>query len=196
MTNEYESYVNGIYENFDKFQIIKNEDRNEDFSKHFGDWCNLQYPYTIEKMDGINHTSLFLNRPGQFFLYEKLVYKYDQVNGNYQKIYYPKIGMYINSIPCDQTFEIEWVNIKRTWEFNKKYQSINNVEGVIKEYDVLYLPTQIQRLIIWNDDMFVYGVWDKLPDWKTLRKYYERTWWFKKTIQQKRDIMLNNLINE
>jgi hypothetical protein len=193
MTNEYEKYVKGIYENFDKFVIANND--NKEFTEHFLEWCNLKYPYTLEKLDDVDHNQFFLNRPGQFFLYEKSIHKSDTQNKSHNRIYYPKIGMYVNSIPCDQTFEMEWINVKRTWEWNKKYQYINP-DGEIKEYDVCYLSTQVQSLIVWDDDMLIYGVWDKIPNWKELRKHYERTWWFKKTIQQKRDIMLNTLINE
>ena len=82
-------------------------------------------------------------------LLNQLNYGTDYTTGQ-KKLYYPKIGLYLNSLPCDQ---------------------------------------------IWHDYLLIYGVWDKLPSWKELRKHYDRTWWFHKTIQDKRDITINKLIN-
>lgn len=58
-----------------------------------------------------------------------------------------------------------------------------------------FCSTQIQNIVLWNDDILIYGVWDSLPNWKILKKYYERTWWYKKTIQQKRNIIITQIQN-
>ena len=46
------------------------------------------------------------------------------------------------------------------------------------------------------DYHLIYGVWDRLPDWKTLRRHYENTWWFHRPIEEKRDIRLDSILDE
>jgi len=189
LTNDYEAHVNKLYESLDKFQEL--EPDNEEFSKHFKKWNFFDYDDTLAFIDGVNPASVRLNNPGVIFLYEKYKSKW---NGQQERIYYPKIGIYINGIPCDQTVEVEWVNLRRNWEYNRKYQ-YTDPQGETKEYDFCYLATQVQSLPIWGDDLLIYGVWDKLPGWKELKKHYQRTWWFHKTIEKQRDIMINQLLN-
>ena len=189
MTNDYEKYVKGLYEKLDKFQFIEKD--NEEFDKHFKLWNFFDYDDTLERLDGVVAKSTRLWTPGKVFLYEKLISDY--TTG--QTLYYPKIGLYLNSIPCDHTVEVEWVDWRRTWEYNKNYEWVNDKGETQNNGDYFYLPTQVQSLPIWHDYLLIYGVWDKLPGWKELRKHYERTWWFHKTIQDKRDITINQLIN-
>jgi len=185
LTNYYEKHVNNLYENLDKFQELKSD--NEEFSKHHKKWGFFDYDDTLTFIDGA-HTDLVRLEPGMTFLYEKFTCSHSP------RIYYPKIGIYINSIPCDQTVDVEWVNLRRSWEYNKKYDWINE-KGETKKYDYCYLGTQVQSLPIWGDDLLIYGVWNKLPGWKELKKSYQRTWWFHKTIEEQRDIMINQLLN-
>jgi hypothetical protein len=189
MTNDYEKYVKGLYEKVDKHQFIEKDD--EEFTKHFKLWNFFDYDDTLERLDGVNSKSVRLWTPGKVFLYEKLISDY--TTG--QTLYYPKIGLYLNSLPCDQTVEVEWVDWRRTWEYNRTYDWVNDKGETKDTGDFSILPTQVQSLPIWHDYLLIYGVWDKLPEWKELRKHYERTWWFHKTIQDKRDITINQLIN-
>ena len=189
MTNNYEKYVKKIYEKVDKHQFIEKD--NQEFSKHFKLW-NFFDDDTLEGLDGVDTKSVRLWTPGKVFLYEKLISDYTTD----QKLYYPKIGLYLNSLPCDQTVEVEWADWRRTWEYNSTYEWTNDKGEIKNTGDFSILPTQVQSLPIWHDYLLIYGVWDKLPGWKELRKHYERTWWFHhKTIQDKRDITINQLIN-
>ena len=113
MTNDYEKYVKGLYEKLDKHQFIEKE--NEEFTKHFKLWNFFDYDDTLEILDGVDTKSVRLWTPGKVFLYEKLISDY--TTG--QKLHYPKIGIYLNSLPCDQTVEVEWVDWRRTWEYNR-----------------------------------------------------------------------------
>ncbi len=119
--------------------------------------------------------------PGQIFLYEKLDKK---------EIFYPKIAVYLNSTPVDQTLNIEYFNLRRSWEFRTPYDL--NARG----YLFADLPSVIDNTIIWDEDLFVYGVWDKLPDWKILRSHYEMTWWYHKNTQQKRQNTIESILKK
>ena len=68
-------------------------------------------------------------------------------------------------------FEFEYSLIKRTYQLNKNQ----------------YLESEIKRDVQWVDYHLIYDVWNSYPTWKELRRAYERTWWFHKTKQQKRD---------
>ena len=47
----------------------------------------------------------------------------------------------------------------------------------------------------WQDYLLYYGVWDRLPDWKVLKRHYEQTWWFHRSKEDKRDINIDRILN-
>jgi hypothetical protein len=148
----------------------------------------------IEQYDFFNNSV----KIGQFFLYEKLLDGGFRSNfpHNHQ-LFYPKLGIYLNDLPCDQTIESEWVDCRRTWEWNVEYDvDYVNSKGLIKEYKLKMgnLPTEIQRLPLWDDTLLVYGVWDKIPTWKELRRAYENTWWYHKEKHELRDLLIKNIL--
>jgi hypothetical protein len=133
------------------------------------------------------------NKMAQYFLYEKVLdgsYKSNKPH-DYQ-LFYPKLGVYLNSLPCDQTIEVEWVDYRRTWEWNTKYDYEYN--GKTYQSYIGQLPSEIERLPLWGDSLLVYGVWDSMPTWQQLKQAYEKTWWFHKTTDELRDIQLNRLL--
>lgn len=156
----------------------------DNFKKHF---------------DKYNFLDSKVNKIGQFFLYEKIL------DGRYRsniphdhELFYPKLGMYINALPCDQTIEVEWVDIRRTWEWKIEYDyEVKDKDGVSKKYKNYFgeIETEIQRLPIWADDLLVYGFWETMPNWKQLRQAYERTWWFHRTTDELRNIQLDRLLS-
>jgi hypothetical protein len=137
-------------------------------------------------------------RMGQYFLYEKLLdgrYKSNVTHDH--ELFYPKLGVYLNSLPCDQTIEVEWVDYRRTWEWRLEYDyEYKDKDGLVKTYQnyIAELPTEIERLPIWSDYLLVYGVWDSMPNWQQLRQAYERTWWFHRTTDELRDLQLDRLL--
>jgi hypothetical protein len=125
------------------------------------------------------------NKIGQHFLYE--IFKdYKKNDNEYFTVTYPQLGIYLNSYPCDQTIEIEWVNYRRTWEWNIK---MSEHCWVAEEKSFL------QSLPLWGDQMMIYGVWDKMPNWNQLKQSYEKTWWFHREESELRDIQLNRILN-
>lgn len=131
-------------------------------------------------------------KQGNFFLYENWLSegKPDAV------ITYPRIGIYLHSLVCDQTLEIEWVDYRRTIEHNSIINYKSEYAG--KKYDsvtdVSEIPSKINSIILWSDSMLVYGIWDRMPDWKTLRRSYENTWWYHKTTEEKRDSRIDMIL--
>lgn len=111
-------------------------------------------------------------------------------------ITYPKLGIYLNSMPCDQTMILEWVDYKRTWEWNTKFKQVHTgQDGVEREFTeyIGSLPIEIKNLPLWNDCMLVYDVWNGMPNWSQLRQAYERTWWFNRTVDEIRDLQINRI---
>jgi hypothetical protein len=123
---------------------------------------------------------------GQHFLYEKYLYK--RSKGNSSLICYPEMGVFLNTIPIDQTFELEWYDYRRTWEYNI---SVTNDDSDMLMCD---FPSEISTLVLWQDSLFVYDVWDKKPDWKQMRKAYDKTWWFHKTKEKIRHLKINSIL--
>ena len=135
--------------------------------------------------------SFFNNSPkimGEFFLYESFICSHSHDN----KILYPRLGVYLNSLPCDQTIEVEWVNYRKTWEWRTEYKYSYNDKEYLNY--MAELPTEIERMALWSNSMLVYGVWNSMPNWKQLRQAYENTWWYYRTDDEKRDIQLNRIL--
>lgn len=158
---------------------------DEEFTKHY-----KKYNFINAK----SPTSM-----GQFFVYEKLLDgKYRSNIPHDYELFYPKLGMYINALPCDQTIEVEWIDYRRTWEFNVKYTGeYKDKDGLSRTFqrNMCDIETEIERLPLWGNDILVYGVWDTMPNWKQLRQAYERTWWFHRTTDELRNIQLNRLLS-
>ena len=130
---------------------------------------------------------------GQFFLYEKLLDgRFNSSIPHDHQLFYPNLGIYLNSLPCDQTIEIEWVDYRRSWEWRTEYDY--EYEGKTYKNYIGELPSEVERLPLWDDYLLVYGVWDSIPNWKQLRQAYERTWWFHRTTDERRDIQLDRLL--
>lgn len=133
------------------------------------------------------------DRMGQFFLYEKLLDgRYKSNKPHDHELFYPKLGVYLNALPCDQTIEVEWVDYRRTWEWNIQYDYEH--DGKAYRNYMGELPTEIERLPLWSDYLLIYGVWDSMPTWKQLRQAYERTWWFHRTKDELRNLQLDRLL--
>lgn len=162
--------------------VSKSDDIYDEYLKHSKKWS------FFDTHSKFKHRSF-----GKFFLYEEQSHK-----GDNSILYYPKLGLYINELPCDQTMEVEWVEYRpRTWEWNTKYKhTYKDHKKKDKEFTIYLgeVPTEIKRLILWNDDLLVYGAWDSMPNWRELRQSYERTWWFYRTEEERRDIQLSRIL--
>lgn len=131
-------------------------------------------------------------KPGQFFLYEKMepVYSTDSKFRN-THIYYPKLAIYLDSYVADQALEIEYKDVRRNWEHRTKYTYIHKD----KEYTNYASDIQgVNSTILWDDDVYVYGKWDTIPNWKELKVAYSKSIWFKRTKVELRDIRINSII--
>ena len=126
-------------------------------------------------------------KAGQHFLYETIK------EGAVPHLSYPKLGIYLNDLPCDQTIELEWFDVRRTWEYRlpcvSKLRDGKEFETYVSDYQ-----SEIKRLILWNDQMLVYGAWNGMPSWKELRRAYEKTLWFALDDQAKRDRKIGSIL--
>lgn len=142
--------------------------------------------YSSSKYDILNIKPL---KVGQIFLYEKI--SASDITSNAYTINYPKLAVYLDSYLVDQTLELEYKNLRRSWEYRTEYsymykdKEYTNIVADIKE---------LEYTILWNDTIQVFGVWDVMPDWKELKKAYRKTNWFKLSIDKERDLKINTLL--
>ena len=127
-------------------------------------------------------------KTGNFFLYESVSSGRDQ-----SVLTYPKLGLFIDTYLIDQALEVEWIDTRRTWEYNCEYEYDYN--GKTYTNIVAEDKSELKSLILWDDVIYVYGIWDTKPDWKQLRQVYERTLWFKKTKSELRNSQINRILN-
>jgi hypothetical protein len=131
-------------------------------------------------------------KTGQFFLYEYMEYNSDRKGGEHTLLHYPRIAIYLNSRLVDMALEIDFFNVRRSWEGRREYD-LTYKDKSYRQYPS-ELFTGIENVILWDDSVNVYGVWDKLPNWKELKRAYQKTIWFSKTIEDKRDQYLSNIL--
>lgn len=130
-----------------------------------------------------------LDRPGKFFLYEECVPIDNTNNQTKMRIVYPKLSVYLNTILIDQCSEIECFDVRRTWEKNRKIKTENGYVTFADQESLISRHTQ------WFNSIMIYGVWDSFPNWKELKVAYDKTFWYYKTKDEKRNIILNNILN-
>ena len=163
-----------VKEKRDRHILVQRDDLGPGFIEHCRkyDFHRVSTPETI----------------GQHFLYESVSYSSDGV-----KITYPSVGVFTNLYVIDQAIEVEWINCRRTWEYSVEYEYEYN--GKIFTSFACDDRTELKYTILWSDSMLVYGVWDTKPNWKQLKECYNKTWMYKRSVAELRDIRLNNLLD-
>jgi hypothetical protein len=133
---------------------------------------------------------------GKFFLYEITESIKAVEEGYVERLYYPKLGLHIDDYIVDMAVEVEWVDVRRTWENNTQYEYISEYDGKTYKSWADDERTELRSCICWDDSMYVYGVWDVKPTWKELKLAYQQTLWFRRTEQEIRDIKLSSILGK
>jgi hypothetical protein len=142
------------------------------------------YSFWSDKQIG----DLFKLKFGDFFLYQTT--EYDHIEKN-NKMSYPKLATFIEYLPCDQTLELRFVNMPRTWMYKVEYVYDN--EGSTST--VSERGQEIDYVIPWgNTEVYIFGKWNSMPDWKSLRRAYEKTMWYRVDKDEHRDRMIDILL--
>jgi len=129
---------------------------------------------------------------GKFFLYE-ITEPIKVGNDDFEeRLYYPKLGLHIDDYMVDMAIEVEWVDVRRTWERNTQYEYI--YDGKTYKSWADDDRSELRSCICWDDSMYVYGVWDVKPTHKELRLAYEQTLWFRRSDEEIRDIRLKRIL--
>jgi hypothetical protein len=132
---------------------------------------------------------------GKFFLYEVTEPIKKVGNEDFEeRLYYPKLGLHIDNYMVDMAIEVEWVDVRRTWENITQYEYISDINGKKYKSCAYDQRTELRSCICWDDSMYVYGVWDVKPTHKELRLAYEQTLWFRRSDEEIRDIKLKRLL--
>jgi len=155
---------------------------------------NLYKEFNREEFDVKEHYEKYsvlenIPKPGNFFLYENLVN--DHID-NKDIISYPRLAIYINGYVVDMAPEIEYVDVRRGWEYRVEYEYEYN-GSKFSQY-AAEDKSQLKSFIDWHDHIFIYDKWETMPNWKELKKAYQKTIWFHTTTQQNRERLLNNIL--
>jgi hypothetical protein len=133
---------------------------------------------------------------GKFFLYEITEPIKTIEEGYVERLYYPKLGLHLDDYMVDMAIEVEWVDVRRTWENRTQYEYISDIDGKTYKSWVDDERSELRSCICWDDAMYVYGVWDVKPTWKELKLAYQQTLWFRRTEQEIRDIKLSSILGK
>ncbi len=132
---------------------------------------------------------------GETFLYQTAEWDSDK---KIHKISYPKIAVHVETLPCDQTVEIRYIDRPRTWMWNVEYVSNPDPkygDGNGISISVGERGSEIKSAIPWgSSEVYIFGKWTSVPDWKQLRRAYEKTIWFYSDQEQLRDRAISSLM--
>ena len=125
---------------------------------------------------------------GDIFLFEAVEW-----HKNDGTLSYPEIGLFVRYNIYDQALVTEYIPKERTWMNNLEYVCNPDPDKMYK-VPVSDKKTEVVDFIEWYDTLYIYGKWDKMPSWKELKPYYEKTMWFNKTEEQIMKLKLRSLI--
>jgi hypothetical protein len=98
---------------------------------------------------------------GKFFLYQ--IIKETNTNTYFT---YPNLALFIDYTVIDQTLCYNYIDMIRTWNFNFK-----NKNDFFSQDDY-----KISDHVDWgNSFIYIFGIWDKKPNWKELKAAYQKT---------------------
>jgi hypothetical protein len=131
---------------------------------------------------------------GETFLYQVSHWDNDR---KIHKISYPKIAMHVETLPCDQTVEFRFVDRPRTWMWNVEYLCNANPkyskDGIY--CSIIERGSEINSVIPWGScEVYIFGKWTSVPDWKQMKMAYEKTIWFYTDQEQLRDRAISALL--
>lgn len=160
-------------------KIFKNK---EEIYNHFNKEVEASGPTFNQHFSKYNYFSnnKIPTKQGQFFLFEL------SKNGFVSK---PKLGIYMNMIPVDQTICLEWVNYRSNSEYNFAYNTGKDIKILGERSTIVN-----SFILLNNDSIMIYECWDSFPGWKKLKLAYSKTWYYHKTISEIRNIQINNIL--
>jgi hypothetical protein len=159
-------------------------ERIEQFNKNlkikeynFNEKGELGDPFLINHIDNNqDYVNGLILKPSAVFLLEIVA---STVVNDIVSISEPVVGIFYDYDLCDQAQVVRWFPYPRTKEYFPNYGT-----------DVM-VTDSIESLDWGNDFLMIYDQWDTLPDWKTLRRAYEKTW----TYYKSRDMIIDSLVN-
>lgn len=104
---------------------------------------------------------------GDFFLYQTT---FTEWGGTKKMMTAPKLGVFIETTMFDMASVCRCVVRGRGRQHRLFMQENNEI-----------YPAQFVDIVLWSKSLHVFGVWKVKPNWKQLRRAYEKTFYHKKS---------------
>ena len=118
---------------------------------------------------------------GDWFLY--------QINTS-KGMKYPKLDIFLYYNTIDMAVEYNFYNYIKTWEKNKTYKE---KEGDKYDRYIIDDKNTTDYHIEWDNKIYIFDIWKQKPNWKELKKSYEKTFWYKRIPIEDRLFKIKNL---
>lgn len=161
------------------YEHAKNIYHNYRFEKIFG---TVEVPSYITESDLDNDESKYRNfdyntlKFGKHFLFQTVT-RPMKGNGVMSK---PIMGTFVDYGIADQALEYKFILPTRTWETN--YLNRTKFPNDTRLYD---RDIEIDSVIEWDDYIYIFGMWDKFPDWKEMKVAMKETFYYRLSRQDK-----------
>ena len=113
---------------------------------------------------------------GKHFLFQTVSFD-DGVGYEMSK---PIMGTFIEYNVVDQAIEYKLLCPQRTWEYN--YRNRTEFQGGIRLYEN---DIKIESILEWGEYVFVFGIWDKYPDWKEMKVAMKESFYYRMSRKDK-----------
>ena len=94
----------------------------------------------------------------------------------------PILGTFIEYGVVDQAIEYKFICPPRTWELNHRH---NNKFGENKDISLYDLDVKVETVLEWSQFIFIFGIWDKFPDWKEMKTSMKETFYYRLSRKEK-----------
>lgn len=99
----------------------------------------------------------------------------------------PILGTFFEYDFADQALEYKFICPPRTWEMNYRQNTKFGEGEGITLYDG---NVMLDSVIEWSEYVFIFGIWDKFPDWKEMKVAMKETFYYRLSRKEKIERLL------
>jgi len=107
---------------------------------------------------------------GKHFMFQ-IVTRPSEGNGTMTK---PIIGTFMDYGVADQALEYKFVLPTRTWENNYIQNTTFKNDTMLHDREI-----KIDSMIEWTDYIYIFGIWDKFPNWKEMKVAMKESFYYR-----------------
>jgi hypothetical protein len=177
-------YDKKMAERIKNYEYARNVYHNYRYEKIFG---TVEVPNYITESDLDSYESKYRDfdykslKFGKHFLFQTVTRPVEG-NGVMSK---PIMGTFVDYGLADQALEYKFILPTRTWETNYLNRTVFPNDTRLYDRDI-----EIDSVIEWSEYIYIFGIWDKYPNWKEMKTAMKESFYYRLSRKDKIDRVL------